>query len=117
MAFKCYKCEQRRNFFPTPAFTIHSCNSYCCFVNTKTKDHKTRINKKTKIDTTYLTEKGGHSIAIDSTYDWSKEWEYELRNREMDTFKHVFQYFPFPGMTFLIPPWGSITSPFLRGIR
>ena len=27
------------------------------------------------------------------------------------------QYFPFPGMIFLIPPCGSDTSPSLRGIR
>ena len=34
-----------------------------------------------------IQQKGGHSIAIDSTDDWSKEWEYELRNREMKAFK------------------------------
>ncbi len=34
-----------------------------------------------------IQQKGGHSLAIDSTDDWSKEWEYELRNREMDAFK------------------------------
>ena len=26
-------------------------------------------------------------LAIDSADDWSKEWEYELRNREMKAFK------------------------------
>ena len=34
-----------------------------------------------------IQQKGGHSIAIDSADDWSKEWEYELRNREMKAFK------------------------------
>ncbi|MBL76485.1 MAG: hypothetical protein CL763_06155 [Chloroflexi bacterium] len=30
---------------------------------------------------------GGTSIAIDSKDQWSKNWEYELRNRKMDSFK------------------------------
>jgi len=30
---------------------------------------------------------GGASIAIDSKDEWSKKWEYELRNRKMDSFK------------------------------
>ena len=30
---------------------------------------------------------GGSSIAIDSKDEWSKKWEYELRNRKMDSFK------------------------------
>ena len=30
---------------------------------------------------------GGTSIAIDSKDEWSKKWEYELRNRKMDSFK------------------------------
>ena len=30
---------------------------------------------------------GGTSIAINSKDQWSKNWEYELRNREMDSFK------------------------------
>ena len=30
---------------------------------------------------------GGTSIAIDSKDEWSKNWEYELRNRKMDSFK------------------------------
>jgi len=30
---------------------------------------------------------GGTSIAIDSKYEWSKKWEYEIRSRKMDTFK------------------------------
>ena len=30
---------------------------------------------------------GGTSIAIDSKDEWSKKWEYELRNRKMESFK------------------------------
>ncbi len=30
---------------------------------------------------------GGTSIAIDSKDEWSKNWEYELRSRKMDSFK------------------------------
>ena len=30
---------------------------------------------------------GGTSIAIDSKDEWSKKWEYELRNRKMDSYK------------------------------
>ena len=30
---------------------------------------------------------GGTSIAIDSKDKWSKNWEYELRSRKMDSFK------------------------------
>ena len=30
---------------------------------------------------------GGTTIAIDSKDEWSKKWEYELRNRKMDSFK------------------------------
>ena len=30
---------------------------------------------------------GGTNIAIDSKDEWSKKWEYELRNRKMDSFK------------------------------
>ena len=30
---------------------------------------------------------GGTSIAINSKDQWSKNWEYELRNRVMDSFK------------------------------
>ena len=30
---------------------------------------------------------GGTSIAIDSKDEWSKKWEYELRNRKMEPFK------------------------------
>ena len=30
---------------------------------------------------------GGASIAIDSKDEWSKNWEYELRSRKMDSFK------------------------------
>ena len=29
---------------------------------------------------------GGNSIAINSSDQWSKKWEYELRNREMNSF-------------------------------
>jgi len=34
-----------------------------------------------------IQQKGGHSIAIDSKDEWSKEWQYELRSREMKAFK------------------------------
>ena len=30
---------------------------------------------------------GGTSIAIDTKDEWSKKWEYELRNRKMNSFK------------------------------
>ena len=30
---------------------------------------------------------GGTSIAIDSKDEWSKKWEYELRERKMESFK------------------------------
>ncbi len=30
---------------------------------------------------------GGTSIAIDSKDEWSKNWEYEMRSRKMDSFK------------------------------
>ena len=33
---------------------------------------------------------GGTSIAIDSKDEWSKKWEYELRSRKMDSFKHDY---------------------------
>ncbi|MDA1347195.1 MAG: hypothetical protein O3C48_08280 [Crenarchaeota archaeon] len=34
-----------------------------------------------------IQQKGGHSIAIDSKDEWSKNWEYELRRRKIDSFK------------------------------
>ena len=34
-----------------------------------------------------IEKHGGACIAIDSKDEWSKKWEYELRNRKMDSFK------------------------------
>ena len=34
-----------------------------------------------------IEKMGGTSIAIDSKDEWSKKWEYEIRNRKMDSFK------------------------------
>jgi len=34
-----------------------------------------------------IEKHGGTCIAINSKDEWSKKWEYELRNRKMDSFK------------------------------
>ena len=38
-----------------------------------------------------IEKMGGTSIAIDSKDEWSKKWEYEIRSRNMNSFKPDFR--------------------------
>ena len=37
-----------------------------------------------------IKSSGGNSIAINSSDQWSKKWEYEMRSRKMNSFKHDY---------------------------